>query len=190
MASMKWWHLKNFFSDEESEYFRKYLKLNKNKNLEDPVKQNERKKCDVYVSRILDIRIDPNMHVLFKRLENVVRHANHRQFSVDIQPLDNYTNIFLQEYRGNNLGHYDFHYDGEKDNVAGDQKLTCLINVSEKKYEGGEFILFDGVEVEVKELSQKGSLLIFPSYHLHSVKPVKKGIRSVAAVWFMGPRWR
>jgi len=47
------------------------------------------------MSRILDIRIDPNMHTLFKRLENVVRHANHKQFSVDIDPLDNYSNIFF-----------------------------------------------------------------------------------------------
>tara|TARA_R110000751_G_scaffold163720_1_gene269923 strand:- start:58 stop:630 length:573 start_codon:yes stop_codon:yes gene_type:complete len=190
MASMKWWYLKNFFSNEESEYFRKYLKLNNDSKLKDPVNQSKKKKCDVYMSRILDIRIDPNMHTLFKRLENVVRHANHKQFSVDIDPLDNYSNIFLQEYKGSNFDHYDFHFDGEPDDVAGEQKLTCLINVSGKKFTGGEFVLFDGDECLVPELNDKGSLLIFPSYHLHSVKPVKKGTRSVAVVWFLGPRWR
>jgi predicted 2-oxoglutarate/Fe(II)-dependent dioxygenase YbiX len=190
MASMKWWYLKNFLSEEESEYFRKYLKLNKDNKLEDPVKQGKRKKCDVCVSRILDIRIDPNMHVLFKRLENVVGRANHKQFSVDINSLDNYSNIFLQEYKGNSSDHYGFHFDGEPEDVAGEQKLTCLINVSEKKSTGGEFVLFDGAECVVPELNEKGSILIFPSYHLHSVKPVKKGTRSVAAVWFLGPRWR
>ena len=67
MASMKWWYLKNFFSNEESEYFRKYLKLNNDSKLKDPVNRSKKKKCDVYMSRIVDIRIDPNMHTWFKR---------------------------------------------------------------------------------------------------------------------------
>ena len=190
MASFKWWYKTDFLSEQESDYFREYLKANKNNNIHDHVKQGRRKKCDVYMSRILDIRSSANMDVLFKRLEYLVTHANYRQFAVDIYPLNNYSNVFLQEYKATNSGHYSYHHDAEQDDIAGDIKLSCIINVSDKKYSGGEFMLFDGQEIEIPELNHKGSLLIFPGNICHSVKPVKKGTRSSAIIWFMGPRWR
>jgi predicted 2-oxoglutarate/Fe(II)-dependent dioxygenase YbiX len=48
-------------------------------------------------------------------------------------------------------------------------------------YEGGEFIMFDDMEIKLKQ----GDVLIFPSNFLypHKVNPVTKGIRDSFVSW-------
>lgn len=36
----------------------------------------------------------------------------------------------------------------------------------------------------------KGTVIIFPSYILHRVTPVTKGVRKSLAVWISGPRFK
>jgi PKHD-type hydroxylase len=69
-------------------------------------------------------------------------------------------------------------------------KLTCLLNISENNYEGGNFIIFDGKENIITEFNNPGSLLIFPSFMYHAVKPVTKGIRKSLAIWTTGNHWQ
>lgn len=52
-------------------------------------------------------------------------------------------------------------------------------------YEGGELQINTG-KVLVAE-KEKGTVIIFPSYLLHRVTPVTKGIRRSLVLWIEGP---
>ena len=72
-------------------------------------------------------------------------------------------------------------------NPASDQKLTCLLNLSEKPYEGGDFYLtFDNKKIKFKS----GEALIFNSLIAHKVSPITKGERITLTYWGIGPVWR
>ena len=75
------------------------------------------------------------------------------------------------------------------------RKLSVTVSLSdEKDYSGGE-LEFDfrqqspdkrNQTKECKEILSKGSLVVFPSFVWHRVKPVKKGVRYSLVVWNLG----
>ena len=98
--------------------------------------------------------------------------------------------------------YYDWHCDGwervyEKEGPTKGKirKLSVTVSLSnEKDYEGGE-LEFDfrnkdpykkrNVRV-CKDILPKGSLVVFPSFIWHRVKPVTKGVRYSLVVWNLG----
>jgi PKHD-type hydroxylase len=71
-----------------------------------------------------------------------------------------------------------------------DLKYTVLLNVSEKKYTGGEFNIMLGDIFKFDTLNNPGSLIIFPSFLLHKVNPVTSGERKTLVVWKKGKLWQ
>jgi PKHD-type hydroxylase len=66
--------------------------------------------------------------------------------------------------------------------------FTLLLN---DDFEGGEFMVNlgnenDAIHVEIP----KGRLIAFPSFIIHSVKPVTKGFRKSIVIWVSGPKFR
>jgi len=88
-------------------------------------------------------------------------------------------------------GEYDWHIDAnnQNSNKAGvlDIKLTCLLNLSEEPYEGGEFYTITS-KPEVKFTTGMG--LITTSLIAHKVTPVTKGERITLTYFANGPSWR
>ena len=84
-------------------------------------------------------------------------------------------------------GEYDWHTDVTK-NKECDIKLTCLLNLSENPYEGGEFRTIGKPEESIKFTSGMG--LIFNPMIAHKVTPVIKGERISLTYWGVGPSWR
>ena len=99
---------------------------------------------------------------------------------------------------------WDFHLDGLNYNVykindeytwhidfAGeklyDMKLTCLLNLSEEPYEGGEFYIINSNE-KIEFTSGMG--LVLNSLIGHKVTPVTKGERRTLTYWGIGPSWK
>ena len=80
-----------------------------------------------------------------------------------------------------------WHIDANRENKPIDMKLTCLLNLSEEPYEGGEFKLI-GVDKKIKFDSGEG--LVFTSLQAHKVTPVTKGKRITLTYWGYGPSWR
>tara|TARA_A100001201_G_C4089047_1_gene201476 strand:- start:556 stop:1182 length:627 start_codon:yes stop_codon:yes gene_type:complete len=75
------------------------------------------------------------------------------------------------------------------------RKLSVTVSLSDpSEYEGGElqFDFRNGVDKNVsniftcKEIKEKGSLVVFPSFIWHRVKPVKKGVRYSLVIWHCG----
>tara|TARA_B100001079_G_scaffold220091_1_gene195807 strand:+ start:114 stop:650 length:537 start_codon:yes stop_codon:yes gene_type:complete len=84
-------------------------------------------------------------------------------------------------------GEYDWHTDVTK-NKECDIKLTCLLNLSEETYEGGEFRTIGKPNENIKFTSGMG--LIFNPLIAHKVTPVTKGERITLTYWGIGPTWR
>tara|TARA_R100001463_G_scaffold1377_3_gene6048 strand:+ start:730 stop:1359 length:630 start_codon:yes stop_codon:yes gene_type:complete len=98
--------------------------------------------------------------------------------------------------------YYGWHQDcwaepyGEKrgENFAGKiRKLSVTVNLTEgTDYEGGE-LEFDFSSPEspnnihtATQARAKGTVIVFPSYHYHRVKPVTKGTRYSLVIWCCG----
>ena len=85
---------------------------------------------------------------------------------------------------------YDTHKDATPNGYMSDIKLTAILNLSNEPYTGGEFEFSFDEYVRVSEIDSIGSLLIFPSFHYHRVKPVTSGKRISLSAWFEGPNWK
>ncbi len=84
-------------------------------------------------------------------------------------------------------GEYGWHLDANGKTTPHDVKLTCLLNLSEESYEGGEFYTI-GSDEKVKFDSGMG--LVLNSLIAHKVTPVTKGERITLTYWAVGPSWR
>ena len=84
-------------------------------------------------------------------------------------------------------GEYGWHVDENNKKTPIDMKLTCLLNLSEESYEGGEFCTI-GFDKEQKFASGEG--IVFTSLLAHKLTPVTKGKRISLTYWAKGPSWR
>ena len=76
--------------------------------------------------------------------------------------------------------------------------MSLICNLTDpKKFTGGE-VEFDvtnlarkeKVILQCKEVKQQGTIVIFPSYIWHRVKPVKSGTRKSIVNWSVGDPWK
>lgn len=92
--------------------------------------------------------------------------------------------------------HADLDDNPEEDGLT--RKISMSVSLSDPQdYEGGEFE-FDyrnlsrsstNIE-EVTRLKPRGSILVFPSYIFHRVKPILKGTRYSLVMWTRGKIWK
>ena len=117
-----------------------------------------------------------------------VQQANRNAFNVDVCKV---ADVQYTEYHASEKGHYGLHHDiNWESDKAFDRKLSVTVQLSSPdEYEGGDFS-FSEVENPSTQSRAKGTILIFPSYLLHKVTPVTKGVRKSLVAWFEGPRWR
>jgi len=114
--------------------------------------------------------------------------ANNSNFGFDLHQLTAHKIINYNTYSKNE--EYSWHIDATSKSPVSDVKLTCLLNLSEKKYEGGELMLFKGKEIICNEFNEPGSAVVFPSFTNHKVTKVVYGERKTLAIWFTGPKFR
>jgi hypothetical protein len=83
-------------------------------------------------------------------------------------------------------GHYHAHTDTFMDPTQVEcRKLTVLAFLN-NDFEGGRLFLQVGHE-KIYPPQNAGTVLVFPSFILHGVEPVTKGIRRSAVTWLVGP---
>ena len=88
-------------------------------------------------------------------------------------------------------GHYDFHMDGNgyfstrDDGLVRKLSMTCLLS-DPSEFEGGVFEMTSGKTGTFNIDLEKGDIVIFPSYKLHRVSPVTKGVRHSMVAWGHG----
>jgi len=106
----------------------------------------------------------------------------------DLYNLEKDHSVNYTTYDSNNQGEYGWHSDSSR-NAFFDIKLTLIINISQEDYQGGEFKLFDGGEVEINNF-RPGDLLLIKSHINHKVNPVISGKRKTLVMFLIGPKIR
>ena len=85
-------------------------------------------------------------------------------------------------------GHYNSHVDTVHKHYNETRKLTAIAFLNDN-YEGGKFFL-NATGTSYYPPQEKGTVLIFPSYMVHGVEPVTKGIRYSCVTWLVGPYFK
>jgi len=133
---------------------------------------------------------------IYKEIHPFVVEANQKagwNFQWDSSQSCQFTKYKLNQY-------YDWHCDIENkiDNNGKVRKLSMTCQLTDgSEYQGGElefdFRNYDPPQrdesehlVKCKEILPKGSIIIFPSFVWHRVKPVTKGVRYSLVVWNQG----
>lgn len=85
-------------------------------------------------------------------------------------------------------GHFGWHVDGVVP-LAATRKLSVSLQLSEEdSYEGGDLQIW-GIDQAVAPRS-RGTLICFPSYTLHRVTPVTRGLRRSIVAFAVGQQFR
>ena len=167
------------FTKEECD---KIIKIAKEKGL---IKGTTNAKTDVRKSKITWLYPDDNLDWVFRKITDVVLNLNERFFQFDIFGLSEglqFTNYKAPSDR------YGKHIDRSFNFLV--RKLSLSIQLTDpKEYEGGELLLYES-EKSTEMKKEQGTLILFPSYILHEVKPVTKGERNSLVAWVTGKQFK
>lgn len=138
-------------------------------------------------SRIMWLAEDKKFDYLYKELSNVITHVNDHCYKYSLYGFESFQ---YSEYHAEDSGHYTWHIDNS---VRGGQQHVRKLSFSaglndESEYEGGELQFWLGPE-PVSYRLKKGQIIVFPSYLLHRVTPVTKGVRKTLVGWSRGPNF-
>ena len=133
----------------------------------------------------------PEWFWLYKKLQDSVIYANKILWNFNLSSITE--EIQYGEYSSVGKDHYNWHVDIGKGHPSL-RKLSVIIQLSNPdEYEGGDVEFFTGGDYNDSKLKmnkEKGSALVFPSYILHRVTPVTKGIRKSLVLWVGGTQFR
>lgn len=93
----------------------------------------------------------------------------------------------MTKYLGSDKGYYDWHHDMVPTKSANEpvRKLSCVALLT-SDFEGGELQFAE----EQNVLTERGSIVVFPSFVEHRVTPVTAGERITAVSWMLGPAFK
>ena len=129
---------------------------------------------------------------IFNRLNSLIETVNNRWYNFD---LNGYDQIQYTEYHESNLGHYGWHSDIflgvlPKDSYIVTRKLSISLLLNDpEEFEGGQLQFGHESNFETAYM-KKGTAIIFPSFQLHRVTPVTRGVRKSLVVWVVAPKFK
>jgi PKHD-type hydroxylase len=123
---------------------------------------------------------------LYDRLQQTVRSLNTQTWKYD---LTGFSEPFQYTvYHGEEGGHYDWHVDHGPLKVQ--RKLSISVQLSDgDSYDGCDLQFMSGNKLQIAP-RERGAIIAFPSYVLHRVTPVTRGVRKSLVVWVTGPNFR
>lgn len=129
---------------------------------------------------------------LYEKLMELASHANNEMWNFDIHTAPEL--IQYTEYYENNQGKYDWHQDIGRDDLS-IRKISITVQLSDTyEYEGGDLCFWQGGSSLDKNVITAprgaGNVVVFPSYMVHSVKPVTKGTRRSFVLWLGGGHYK
>ena len=169
----------NAFTKEECNTI---IKIAKEKGLSKGLTPN---KEDIRLSNITWLYSNDNLEWVFKKITDIVLNLNEKFFKFDIFGLNE--GLQFTNYKAP-TGKYEKHIDRSLNNIV--RKLSLSIQLTDpKEYEGGDLSLYTAAKGDVMKKEQ-GTLILFPSYILHEVKPVTKGERNSLVSWVTGKQFK
>lgn len=145
---------------------------------------------EIRKSRIGWIALDGDSEWLFERLGQLVLDCNRRLWRFDLGGLPDQLQYSRYEAPA---GGYDWHLDVASSStmkVGAQRKISIVVQLSDPDAcFGGELELRPARHV-VAPFLEAGGAVLFPSYLLHRVAPVKQGMRESLVAWVTGPPFR
>lgn len=133
------------------------------------------------------IHLNEKTSWLYDRLAYIVRKTNSDCFGFDLYGFVEHLQYTI--YNGESEDRYDWHVDFANNDVS-PRKLSLTLQLSDpSEYEGGQLELFFS-DSPFQVPKQKGLMCLFPSWTLHRVTPVTKGVRKSLVVWIAGPTFK
>lgn len=176
-----WWE--NAFTDKE---LNKICKIGNKLSLENSTIGEGRLSKEIRAS--IHSWIDTEGWIADK-LEMVARELNGKYFGLDLWGFGERFQYTVYKYKKKEEAHYTWHMDTGP-SIGPPRKLSMVLQLSDpSEYEGGDLEIMTGLQ-PIPVRKQKGIIHAFPSYILHRVTPVTKGIRRTLVVWVSGPRFR
>ena len=122
---------------------------------------------------------------LYDRIRNIIIDINQKVWFFHLydfgEPLK------FMEYSEHYNGFFGTHADINSDSIMKFRKLTVVIQLTdENEYEGGDLII-QCYEKEIIASRKIGTVIIFPSFLLHRITPVTKGVRHSMVTFAHGP---
>lgn len=129
-----------------------------------------------------------NKHI-WDKFAKVIAEVNSRYFHFDLNGF--YEPMQLGVYTAEDKGHYNWHIDMTKENKSPPRKLSMVLMLSDpSEYEGGDLLLKSDSDNHATLDMAKGRAWFFPSYILHKVTPVTRGVRKTLVLWVGGPPFK
>jgi PKHD-type hydroxylase len=133
------------------------------------------------------IDLNEETSFIYDKLAYIARRLNGQFFDLDLWGF--VENLQYTIYDGKD-DHYTWHLDRGGSTSDTPRKLSLVLQLSDpSEYEGGDLEIFDA-PTTTKVQKQKGLVVAFPSFILHRVTPVTKGVRKTLVVWLTGPRFK
>lgn len=144
---------------------------------------------NIRISQVAWLGSKPELQPIWEKLAICVAEVNRRFFHFDLTGF--YEPMQLGLYTEEQQGHYNWHTDAAPNDSNVPRKLSMSMLLSDpSEFEGGEFqVKTCSDEAQTLE-TLKGRAWFFPSYTLHRVTPVTKGIRRSLVLWIGGPAFR
>lgn len=123
---------------------------------------------------------------IYDRMQAVIRSLNDRVWQFDISGFSE--NFQYTVYRDSEGGHYDWHVD--QGDLATRRKLSASLQLTDpSRYDGCDLQLHAANHIDTAPRT-RGTVIAFPSYVLHRVTPITRGMRKAVVVWTTGPKFR
>jgi PKHD-type hydroxylase len=123
---------------------------------------------------------------LYDRIADMSVEANNALWHFDLHTI--LDDIQFTEYKAGG-GHYDWHVDIGPSTIS-HRKISVVVQLSDDEaYVGGDLELMPGNH-SFAVPRKKGAVAIFPSFMLHRVTPVTKGLRRSLVLWVGGSHYR
>jgi PKHD-type hydroxylase len=125
---------------------------------------------------------------LYDKMMTMIIEANDNVWNFDLYSV--LDNIQYTEYHATNDGHYGWHQDIGPGPLS-TRKVSITVQLSgPDEYEGGDLEYWKGGQDIQKAPRGKGVVFIFPSYMMHRVTPVTKGVRRSFVLWVGGGHYK
>ena len=188
MKTYDYWYWNSVFNKKQIKKINSFILKNYD-SLESPERGAHDKSGKPLKSSSVKVIAWNKIKPLLFDLQNRLYYINREHFGYDLYPKEDMSGCLFNVYSDKNKGGYGWHYD-ESSNPCSDIKLTTIINLSDKKYEGGQLELFRNEPMLIKELNEPGSVIMFKSPISHRVLPVIKGERKTLVFFMEGPRFK
>jgi PKHD-type hydroxylase len=123
-------------------------------------------------------------------LDEHIARKNAETWRFDLEPQLEFAIFMSYDAATEDVFHW--HYDELLEDLQPrPRKLSLTIKLSDpSEYDGGVFEFQSPIGPIPLSVNGLGSTVLFPSYRVHRVTPITRGVRHALVAWSHGPRWR